>query len=401
MTTRANEIWAVLLAAGLGSRLRKAGLQTSKQYLLWNGGPLFWSSAETFARMPPVKGVVFVFPPGEVAEREAMVRELAGERNFPLPFRVTAGGERRQDSVRNGLAALPAACSRVLVHDAARPFARPAMIQRLIDELDRGAPGVIPALPVKDTIKRVQGGEVAETLERRELAAVQTPQGFDRAALERAHALALEQGWKVTDDASMLERMGAAVRIVDGEEDNVKITTASDLELLQERRAPEPCVGQGYDVHKYGPGRPMVLGGVPIPKGPEVVAHSDGDVLLHALMDALLGAAGLGDIGQHFPDTDQSFAAANSAVLLQEVLELLAKNGVTPVHVDMTIIAQVPRIAPWRDKIRANTASMLGLPERCVNLKATTEEGLGFTGQKLGIKAMAVAMCRRAPGQET
>jgi 2-C-methyl-D-erythritol 4-phosphate cytidylyltransferase/2-C-methyl-D-erythritol 2,4-cyclodiphosphate synthase len=398
MTPDTKELWAVLLAAGQGSRLRKAGLTTGKQYLQWRGAPLFWSSAATFARIPAVKGVVFVFPPDELPDREELVRELARERDFPLPFCVAAGGARRQDSVRNGLDALPDSCGRVLVHDAARPFAKPAMIQRLIDSLQAGDPGAVPAMPVKDTIKRLDGDVVAETLKRGELAAVQTPQAFDRDPLQRAHRLAMEQDWDVTDDASMLERMGLAVRAVPGEEDNVKITTPADLDMLREQASSETCAGHGYDVHRYGPGRPMVLGGVPIPEGPEVVAHSDGDVLLHALMDALLGAAGLGDIGLHFPDSDPAYAGAPSAALLQEVLDRLAREGVAPVHVDMTIIAQVPKIAPWREKIRANAAAVLQMPERCVNLKATTEEGLGFTGEKLGIKAMATALCQRRPG---
>lgn len=395
MTSNSQELWAVLLAAGQGSRLRKAGLTTGKQYLPWKGAPLFWSSADTFSRMPPIKGVVFVFPPDELDERRELVAELAKTRSFPLPYRVAAGGERRQDSVRNGLAALPESCARVLVHDAARPFAKPIMIQRLIEALENGAQGVIPAIEVKDTIKLVDGCNVIETLQRGRLAAAQTPQGFDRKILEEAHRRALEEGWEVTDDASMLEQMGVSVRIAPGEEDNVKITTWSDLELLQDAKSAAICIGQGYDVHRYGEGRPMVLGGVPIPNAPQVVAHSDGDVLLHALMDALLGAAGLGDIGQHFPDNDQAYSNASSAVLLQEVLDLIKRHGVYPSHVDMTVIAQTPKIAPWRDKIRANTAAMLGLPEHSVNLKATTEEGLGFTGEKLGVKAMAVALCHR------
>jgi 2-C-methyl-D-erythritol 4-phosphate cytidylyltransferase/2-C-methyl-D-erythritol 2,4-cyclodiphosphate synthase len=269
------------------------------------------------------------------------------------------------------------------------------MIQRLIQALEEGAQGVVPAVAVKDTIKLVDDGNVVETLQRSRLAAAQTPQGFDRKILEEAHRRAQEEDWEVTDDASMLERMGARVRIAPGEEDNVKITTISDLELLQESKNPMFCIGQGYDVHRYGQGRPMVLGGVPIPNAPQVVAHSDGDVLLHALMDALLGAAALGDIGQHFPDADQAYANASSAALLQEVLDLIKRHGVYPSHVDMTVIAQTPKIAPWRDKIRANTAAMLDLPEHSVNLKATTEEGLGFTGEKLGVKAMAVALCHR------
>lgn len=386
---RGSDIWAVLVAAGSGSRLAAAGLAEPKQYLAWRGAPLFWHSARTLARVPRIKGLVFVFLAADVAAQTERVAGLARAEGFGLDWRVVAGGARRQDSVRLGLAALPPECGFVLVHDAARPFASAQLVQSLVDALDAGAKAAIPALPVTDTVKRASGDLVLETLDRGELRAVQTPQAFERGLLAAAHERAEAAGLTATDDASLVEAE-CSVRLVPGEEGNVKITTAADLRHLDEDRAGRPVTGFGYDVHRYGPGRPMVLGGVPIPDGPEVVAHSDGDVLLHALADAVLGCFGGGDIGLHFPDTDPAFAGLNSAVLLQEVLAQAAAAGVDIVHADLTIIAQVPKISPHRERIAANVAGLLGLPRERVNVKATTEEGLGFTGEKLGLKAVAV-----------
>ncbi|MDD4950965.1 MAG: 2-C-methyl-D-erythritol 2,4-cyclodiphosphate synthase, partial [Desulfovibrionaceae bacterium] len=221
------------------------------------------------------------------------------------------------------------------------------------------------------------------------------PQGFKRGLLVRAHALAQEQGWEVTDDASLVERMGEPVLVVPGEEANVKITTPEDLARLNQARPAAPCVGLGYDAHRYGPGRPLVLGGIPIPNGPRVQAHSDGDVLLHALTDALLGCAGAGDIGLLFPDTDPAFEAMSSSIFVKEALARAQEAGLKIVHADLTVVAQTPKIAPWREQIAENVAGLLGLERGQVNVKATTEEGLGFTGEKKGLKAYALVTAVR------
>ncbi len=390
MTKGFTQAWAVILAAGQGSRLAAAG-RGRKQYLPFKGQPLFWHSAQALASAGRIKGLVLVFPPEEVEDMARTVAELDQAASLGLPWIVTAGGILRQDSVRNGLLALPRDCDAVLVHDAARPFASPGLIRAVLAALDNGAPGAIPALLVTDTVKRVapDGITVLDTPARKDLRAVQTPQGFVRAVLDEAHARAVAENWAVTDDASMLERMGLPVVCVPGEEGNVKITTPEDLKLLTPERPELPCVGWGYDVHRYGGDRPLVLGGVAIPGGPMVSAHSDGDVLLHALMDAILGCVAKGDIGQHFPDTDPQFAGISSSVLLREVLATAREAGLTIVHVDMTIIAQIPRLAPHARQIQENVAHLLELPFSRVNFKATTEEKLGFTGQKLGLKAVA------------
>jgi len=394
MKRRLEETWAVLLAAGSGSRLSGAGLDVRKQYIEYKGVPLFWHSARTLSRIAALKGIVFVFPEADLKRMRRTVKDLFKTDDLGLRFDVVAGGERRQDSVRHGLEALPRECDAVLVHDSARPFASAAMVQSLVDALEQGAQGVIPAIEVTDTVKKVDGLVVTETLTRSELRAVQTPQAFMLDILREAHARAEAEGWDVTDDASMVERL-AEVRIVPGEAGNSKITTPGDLAVLKRQKVQVPCTGWGYDVHRYGGDRPMVLGGVPIAGAPQIKAHSDGDVLLHALMDAILGCVGGGDIGRHFPDTDPCWEGVDSSILLREVLVMADKAGVRIVHADLTVIAQVPRLAPHADQITKNIVRLLALEPTQVNFKATTEEKLGFTGEKKGVKAVACVTALR------
>lgn len=383
--------WAILLAAGQGSRLAAVSGGLAKQFLHWQDMPLYWHSARAMSRSAAVAGIVFVFPPADYAAHAESLRALYAAEDLGLPCLTAAGGPLRQDSVRHGLAVLPANTRHVLIHDAARPFVSPELIRKICASLESGAQATIPALPVTDTIKTVSHGLVTGTLPRHTLMAVQTPQGFSLDHLLQAHRHAEAQNLSVTDDASLLEALGYEVRVVEGEAANVKITNPEDMDLLQGPPAlPRPCTGMGYDVHRYAPGRPMRLGGVLIPGGPEVVAHSDGDVLLHALADAVLGCAGLGDIGQHFSDKDPRFDNISSALLLDEALDMVRQKGVQPCHADLTIVAQTPRLAPYREEIRKNIARLLALPADCVNLKASTEEGLGFTGRAEGIKAYAV-----------
>lgn len=399
-------LWAVVVAAGSGSRLARAGLAAPKQFLTFENRPLFWHAALGMAASPALSGLVLVFAPDRLEESSALVRELIRSDDPGLPVLTVAGGARRQDSVRAGLAALPRDCRYVLVHDAARPFAAPDMTARVVAALFSGKRAVIPAVAVTDTVVRTSpDGIYLEALPRRELAAVQTPQGFDLKTLRSAHEKAEADGFSATDDASMVARMGIEVHVVEGSPDNVKITHPADLALLTRTESPGrvPVVGHGYDVHRYaGPdqataenARPMKLGGVPIPGAPAVLAHSDGDVLLHAVTDALLGCLGLGDIGTLFPDTDPAFSGMESGVFLSEVLIRLTRAGMSLVHVDATLIAQIPKIAPHREHIRRNLASLLGLDPSWVGLKATTEEGLGFTGEKRGVKAVALATVLR------
>lgn len=389
-------LWAILLAAGSGLRLARAGAPDKKQFLPCRGVPLFWHSARTLARAPRMRGLILVLPGGDEAEYERRIkaaRELFAAEDLGLPWIATQGGERRQDSVLSGLDALPKECDAVLVHDSARPFASAQLVESLVQALQSGKKAVIPALAVTDTIKRVKDSLIIETLDRSELVAVQTPQAFDRPLLAQAHAKARELHWEATDDASLVELMGHVVATVPGQEDNVKITNPEDLALLADQPLAQtmvPRTAMGYDVHRYGPGRPLKLGGEPIPGPWEVVAHSDGDVLLHAVTDALLGLIGGGDIGDRFPDTDAEWENRESAYFVDQALADVIRAGLTLVHADLTIVAQAPKIAPHKLRIRDNVARLLSLQPEHVAVKATTEEGLGFTGEKKGIKAVAL-----------
>ncbi|MCF8085875.1 MAG: 2-C-methyl-D-erythritol 4-phosphate cytidylyltransferase [Desulfohalobiaceae bacterium] len=383
------QTWTILLAAGRSSRLGSE--KGKKQFLLWHGLPLFWHSVRIFAAIPAVEGIVLVLPSGEGEEYANWADGIARRENPGLAYAFAQGGQRRQDSVLAGLRALPAECSHVLIHDAARPFLSPDLVLRVMDRLATGAPGVIPGVAVTDTIKRVRGDVVDSTPPREELYAVQTPQGFRRETLVSAHEQALSRDLASTDDASLLECLGEEVILVQGEEKNKKITTPEDMAAMEEQqsRRARICTGWGYDVHRYARGRGLKLGGVAIPDAPAVEAHSDGDVALHAIMDAIFGCLGRGDIGDHFPDSDPAYRDINSSALLSETLALARKDQLRLCHLDLTIICQTPKMQPWKEQIRKNLCNLTGLAPEQVNVKATTEEGLGFTGQGKGIKAVA------------
>ncbi len=395
-------VWGIILAAGQGSRLKEAGIAVKKQFIEYEDAPLFWRSARTFSMCAPVAGLVFVFPPDELKNAQETVRELFTNEDLGLPYLVTAGGVRRQDSVENGMETAPRDADILLVHDSARPFFTPRIVTDLLAAIKDGAHAAVPAIPVKDTIKVVHDNTIESTLKRSDLAAVQTPQAVLRKSLANAFTKVKTEGFDVTDDASLIEHLGLKAVIVPGDEKNVKITTPEDLELLHPKddlmELRLPRVGYGYDVHRYAdpdevsrtPARPMKLGTVPIPGAPGVLAHSDGDVLLHALADALLGCLVQGDIGHHFPDSDPAYDNMESAVFISEIMESVNAKHMTIHHVDLTIICQIPKIGPHRANIQKNVARLLAIDTDSVNVKATTEEGLGFTGEKKGIKAVAL-----------
>ena len=396
--------WVIIAAGGHGLRFAAAGHTQPKQFLPMQGAPLYWHSVRSFARVARVRGIMLVFPAPLLADAQAELARLLQAEPLHIPIHTATGGATRQESVANGLAVLPKACDTVLVHDAARPFMTPALANRVLDALADGNQGVTPGVPLTDTVKEIDGHSlVRSTPDRDTLRAVQTPQGFKLDTLRACHQSAREGGWTVTDDAALLERCGRPVLVVEGEPENRKITTPADLALVAEAAPLEsamtiPCVGFGYDVHRYGGDRPLKLGGVPIPTDIAVFAHSDGDVLLHALTDAILGCLGAGDIGMHFPDNNPAHDNASSGMLLAEVLRMAEQAGLSLHHVDCTVVAQVPKIGPHRALIAKNIAAMLHLPPASVNVKATTEEHLGFTGEKMGIKAYAVVTAsRKAP----
>jgi 2-C-methyl-D-erythritol 4-phosphate cytidylyltransferase / 2-C-methyl-D-erythritol 2,4-cyclodiphosphate synthase len=376
---------ALVVAAGRGTRL---GAPLPKQYLPLAGKPVLRYSLETLASHPGIDALRVVFNPDDAASYEAAARGLD-----LLP--PVAGGAARQDSVRLGLESLAAAPpGRVLIHDAARPFLDRETIDRVLAALDE-APGAIPALPVKDTVKRGVSGRIAETLDRSALWRAQTPQGFDYAAILAAHRAA--QGSELSDDAAVAERAGLAVRLVAGSEANFKVTTPEDLEQAERlllARQGDIRIGQGFDVHAFGAGDHVWLCGVKVTHERGLIGHSDADVGLHALTDAILGALGAGDIGQHFPPSDAKWRGAPSHLFLSHAGALVASAGGRIGHLDVTLICERPKIGPHRDAMVARIAEILGLERGRVSVKATTTEGLGFTGRSEGIAAQAVATLR-------
>jgi 2-C-methyl-D-erythritol 4-phosphate cytidylyltransferase/2-C-methyl-D-erythritol 2,4-cyclodiphosphate synthase len=359
-----------------------------KQYLPLGGTSVLRHAVSAFAAHSRINGVLVAIRPEDRNAYDAAVAGL--ELLPPVP-----GGAERQDSVRLGLEALaPHQPERVLIHDGARPFPDAALIERVIDTLDR-APAAIPGLPLGDTIKRVTDGVISETVDRAGLWRVQTPQGFHFEAILDAHRKAA--GRALTDDAAVAEAAGIAPLIVAGGDGNLKVTTADDLaaaERLIAARLGDVRVGQGFDVHPFGPGDRLAVCGVEIPHSHGVIGHSDADVGLHALTDAVLGAIGAGDIGMHFPPSDPQWEGASSDRFLAHAVGLVRAKGGSVAALDVTVICERPKISPHRAAMVARVAEIAGLSPDRISVKATTTEKLGFTGRSEGIAAQAVATVR-------
>jgi 2-C-methyl-D-erythritol 4-phosphate cytidylyltransferase / 2-C-methyl-D-erythritol 2,4-cyclodiphosphate synthase len=388
---------ALIVAAGRGLRAAGDKQLIPKQYLPLMGTPILARTIAAFARHPRVDEVLVVIRPEDAVRYEAAVTDFASHLRPPV-----SGGSRRQDSVRAGLEALADQPPRhVLIHDAARPFADAALIGRVIDAL-HAHPAALPGLPVTDTLKRERGGRVTGTLDRDSLWRAQTPQGFRFDAILAAHrAAANEADATFTDDAGIAEWFGLDVALVEGSEENRKLTSAADIasadEMLKLRAAQSAGVvrvGSGYDVHAFGPGDAVILCGVRIPHHKKLVGHSDADVGMHALTDALLGTIADGDIGVHFPPSDARWRGAASELFLKDAADRLKARGGIIDHIDVTFLCESPRIGPHRDAMRAKLAEVLGLDVAQISIKATTNEGLGFIGRGEGIAAMATATVR-------
>ena len=363
--------FAVLLAAGSSTRFGRDKLQI----VLPDGRPLWRASFDKLLEHPQVSGVGIVCPSG--AETTFI---------FPGAAFVVAGGNTRSESSKIGVENTPKE-DIVLVHDAARPRPSTELITRIIDATEQHS-AAIPVIPVSDTIKRGPDWS-RETLDRKDLFRAQTPQGAKRGLLLPA----LEKSPASTDEAMALENAGHKVKLVPGDESNIKITTEADLDQILRFQS---VTGFGYDIHRFGPtGRPLILGGVEFPGERPLEGHSDADVVLHALTDALLGSCGLGDIGDHFPNTDPKWKNADSRVFLRHAVELLKSEGARVASVDITVLAEAPKLSIKKEEIRVAIAQELGIAARNVSIKATTAEGLGAIGRGEGIAAMAVATVLR------
>src|SRR5438270_2322907 len=376
---------ALIVAAGRGTRF---GGDLPKQYLPLGGATVLRHAVNAFAAHPRIDGVLVAIRP---EDRELFDRALAGIAVLP----PVPGGPERQDSVRLGLEALAERKpERVLIHDGARPFPTPELIDRVIDGLDR-APAAIPALPLGDTIKRVEDGRILETIDRSQLWRAQTPQGFHFDAILAAHRQMA--GRVLTDDAAVAEAAGIAPLIVAGSEENLKVTTAEDLaaaERLLAARQGDVRVGQGFDVHPFAAGDHLWICGVRVPHGMSLAGHSDADVGLHALTDAVLGAIGAGDIGMHFPPSDSRWRGASSDRFLAYAATLVRERGGAIAAVDITIICERPKIAPYRDRMIERLAEILEISPERVSVKATTTEEPGFNGRAEGLGRQAGARVR-------
>ena len=419
-----RRVWAVVPAAGRGLRFDPTNLNGPKQYAPLAGATVLeWSLAALLAD-PRVEGIVIA-----VAADDGRWAEIADSlaATAKLKIRSTIGGSSRAESVLNGLKALATQAEAedwVLVHDAARPCLTSEDLSVLIDvvqgvgtaaqgggrESVHGTPapvnGAVLSSPIVDTVRRERGGTI-ETVDREGLWRALTPQVFRLGQLHQALSEALRSAVTVTDEAQAMERLGFPARLVRGSAFNIKVTTPKDLSLAEailagmgesgaaiEKSSEKGLmrIGQGFDVHAFGDGDHVVMGGVTIPYAKGVVAHSDGDVVIHALCDAVLGALGLGDIGQHFPDTDPRYRGVDSRVFLREVTARMNEAGLELVNADITVLAEAPRIGKYRAAMAENLAADLGVAAQRVNIKATTTEKLGFIGRGEGLAASAAVL---------
>ena len=374
---------AVIAAAGRGAR---AGGDVPKQYARIGGEPVLRRAVDVFAAHPAVSTVVIVIHPDD----EALARQAVG----PMPVHFVTGGASRQESVYNGLNFLDNIDPEfVLIHDAARPFVTAEIVSWCLDAARRHG-AATAGVAMADTVKKTDGeGIVTETIARNGLWRAQTPQAFRYRDLMAAHESGAGRG--LTDDAAVAETAGLSVAVSPGSEGNFKITSGADLaraDRIAQASVPARAtvVGHGFDVHRFGPGNHIVLCGVRIDHTHGVEGHSDADVALHALTDALLGALGQGDIGQHFPDSDPQWRDAASDRFVRHALDLVAAAGGRPVNLDLTIVCELPKLQPYYGAMKQNLRNLTGLPPARIGLKATTTEGLGFAGRGEGLAAQAV-----------
>ena len=384
---------AIIAAGGRGARL---GGDQPKQFLPLCGRPILQRSVEAFVQHDRITEIVVALPPDLASDPPDYLK------NGSKPIAVIDGGERRQDSVANAFALVAGRADVVVIHDAARPLVSSDLIRRTLDAaIEHGA--AIAAQPATDTVKRGDAdGVIVDTLPRGEMFLAQTPQAFRVAVLRDALA---HGSVEATDEATLAERAGHRVRLVAGDARNMKITTADDLALAERVIGPPANgplgeaalrIGNGYDLHRLAEGRPLILGGVEIPFDRGLAGHSDADAVCHAVTDAILGGAGAGDIGRHFPDTEAAWKDANSLSLLARAVQIVGEARFSVVNVDVVVIAERPKLVPYIDLMRASLARALGLAVDRVSIKGKTNEGVDSTGAGASIAVHAVALLSRA-----
>ncbi len=358
------------------------GTNVSKQLLNLSGKSVIEHSIEAFSKSDYVQEIIITTKKEELGE----ISKLSEA--YPKIKKVVLGGATRQHSVKNALDVVNEKSEYISIHDAARPLITTEDINKIIEKTIEFK-AVCPVSKVFDTVKAVDDGVIINTLDRNSLFLASTPQTFETKIYKEAF-LSTDNISKFTDDCSIVESIGQKVYIYVMDKPNTKITTMNDFDTVRNNFTQGVRIGHGYDVHKLVEGRKLILGGVDIPHDTGLLGHSDADVLLHAIMDSLLGAAGLGDIGKHFPDTSKEYEGISSILLLQKVATLIKSKGYVISNIDATIIAQAPKLAPYISEMVDNIAKALEINQSQINVKATTEEHLGFTGEKLGISAHSV-----------
>lgn len=402
--------FAVIVAAGQGTRFSKSH-SLPKQYFPIEGIPMWVHAVKPFEKADFINHILVVCPEEDILKLQLEVSRYS----LTKVLSIISGGKRRQDSVWAAIEWIKNhkyPCDFIFVHDGVRPFVSLALIERIWNKREHKA--IIPVLPIFDTIKRIKDEWVEKTIDRSQLIRVQTPQLFSYFLLDEGFQWLEKHPMAITDEASMVEQMGKKVKVIEGEESNIKITVLEDLEgirgfapqddkcFVQDGKrfvqddAGQFQVGQGIDVHAFEEGNKIILGGIKIPCSKKIKGHSDADVLVHAVCDSLLGAVGLSDIGTYFPDTDPQYKDISSLILLEKVVDKVNANHYTIGHVDATVAAEMPKLAPYIPEMKICLAKVMRILPSQISIKATTCEGLGFIGRKEGIAALAISTVRKS-----